>query len=242
MISSILILAAGKGKRLNPITDSIPKPLIRVPVNGKSILEKLVIQCKRDFAQIPIYVNVSHLANKVIEHFMNMDTESRPIFLFEDSPLGPAVTVKKISDRLQGMCLVIHGDLVLANEGFKKFAEFVKSSESQIIVCHYREKSRARSEIIESNGFLVDIREPVTIDEAVEGDASSLVLVSSGIMVIDCLELHDFEVESGQALSPFLVNHLKRGSMRTYLWSDWRYSIDSLDTLAEASLALKELT
>nr|WP_212814601.1 sugar phosphate nucleotidyltransferase [Erwinia rhapontici] len=40
-IKKAVILAAGTGNRLFPITEIIPKPL--TPVNGKSIIERLVI-------------------------------------------------------------------------------------------------------------------------------------------------------------------------------------------------------
>ena len=40
-----VIIAAGEGKRLRPITSTIPKPMI--PVGGKPLLEHTILSLKR---------------------------------------------------------------------------------------------------------------------------------------------------------------------------------------------------
>jgi N-acetyl-alpha-D-muramate 1-phosphate uridylyltransferase len=60
----VMILAAGRGERLRPLTDSIPKAL--VPAGGKPLiawhLERLAAAGYRD-----VVINVSHLAERIIE-------------------------------------------------------------------------------------------------------------------------------------------------------------------------------
>jgi len=60
-----MILAAGRGERLRPRTDAVPKPLI--PAGGKPLiawhLERLAAAGCRE-----IVINVSHLGGKIIEH------------------------------------------------------------------------------------------------------------------------------------------------------------------------------
>jgi NDP-sugar pyrophosphorylase family protein len=59
-----MILAAGLGTRLRPITDNIPKAL--VPVNGKPMLEHLILKLKAaDFCEIVI--NIHHLGEQIID-------------------------------------------------------------------------------------------------------------------------------------------------------------------------------
>jgi mannose-1-phosphate guanylyltransferase len=68
-----MILAAGKGTRVRPLTHKMPKPMI--PVLGKPVMEYLVEQLARhSFDQI--MVNVSHLAHS-IENYFGDDGESR---------------------------------------------------------------------------------------------------------------------------------------------------------------------
>ena len=58
-----MILAAGQGKRLRPLTNKIPKPLIEV-ANQPIILD--VIGRLRDFGIDEILINVSYLGNQII--------------------------------------------------------------------------------------------------------------------------------------------------------------------------------
>ena len=58
----VLILAAGLGTRLKPLTDSCPKPL--VPVVDASILEHQV-RFVKTLGDVTLHVNAHHLAEKL---------------------------------------------------------------------------------------------------------------------------------------------------------------------------------
>jgi MurNAc alpha-1-phosphate uridylyltransferase len=59
-----MLLAAGRGERLRPLTDSVPKPLIEV--GGKPLIE-YHIERLRDAGVTHIVVNVAWLKNELIE-------------------------------------------------------------------------------------------------------------------------------------------------------------------------------
>ena len=56
-IDSILILAAGRGTRLKPFTDHLPKSLL--PLGHTNILRNLIEQSNEYFTGVNIYVNAS---------------------------------------------------------------------------------------------------------------------------------------------------------------------------------------
>ena len=57
-----MILAAGEGTRVRPLTQRMPKPMI--PVLGKPVMEYLVEQLA-DHGFNQIMVNISHLAESI---------------------------------------------------------------------------------------------------------------------------------------------------------------------------------
>ena len=60
------ILAAGKGTRLRPITNTIPKPL--VPVNGRAILDQTIEKLIKEGIK-KVTINHNYLGDRIIEHF-----------------------------------------------------------------------------------------------------------------------------------------------------------------------------
>ena len=238
MISNILILAAGKGVRLLPLTSDNPKPLLEIDDENTAILDRLIKQCRKYLPGISVKINIGFCAEKILFHFRETFCMDRPIFLYEKDILGPAQTLVQLSRIDKGKTLVIHGDLVLSDEGFCRFAEFAKTAKSQVIVCHERPRSQARSEVI----CTPDRRKMEKIIEyppkSNPVDSNTKVLVSSGIFIIDLSKVSSFNAEAKQSLSPDLLNFINQEKMDVYLWSEWRYAIDSIATLEEVRLKL----
>lgn len=65
MPDTAMILAAGLGLRMRPITDTVPKPL--VPVGGKPMIDYALDSLEREGIG-HVVVNVHHLAGQVVEH------------------------------------------------------------------------------------------------------------------------------------------------------------------------------
>ncbi|MGI6439039.1 MAG: sugar phosphate nucleotidyltransferase [Sphaerochaetaceae bacterium] len=60
-VTHAIIMAAGIGERLRPITNTLPKPL--VPVQGTSMIETIILSLLKNRIT-PIYVVVGHLKNE----------------------------------------------------------------------------------------------------------------------------------------------------------------------------------
>jgi len=100
-----MILAAGKGTRVRPITHTIPKPLI--PILQKPVMEFL-LELLREHGFDQIVVNVSHLADQIENYFRDGQRFGVQIaYSFEGSikdgelcgeAIGSAGGIKKIQD------------------------------------------------------------------------------------------------------------------------------------------------
>ena len=105
-----IILAGGRGKRLRPITDYVPKPLI--PIKNIPIIEWQIKYLKK-FGISEIIV-CSGYKTKMIENYLNNKKLGIKItFSVEDKPLGTGGAIKKAGKKIKDRSfLVINGDTI----------------------------------------------------------------------------------------------------------------------------------
>lgn len=106
-----IILAGGRGTRLKPLTDYIPKPLI--PINNKPILE-WQIRYLRKFGVDQITVCTGYRTAQIedyLERKSNFGAKIR--FSIEKKPLGTGGAIKKAAKMISGdSFLVLNGDVI----------------------------------------------------------------------------------------------------------------------------------
>ncbi|MCQ3944678.1 MAG: D,D-heptose 1,7-bisphosphate phosphatase, partial [bacterium] len=118
-----IILAGGKGTRLLPLTDSIPKPMVMIA--GKPLLQYQIDLLKDNgFTEITLIVN--YLGEKIKDYFQDGTKFGVKIdYVFETEPLGTAGTIGKMAKKLHEEFLVLYGDLLL-NIDLKSLVKFHK--------------------------------------------------------------------------------------------------------------------
>lgn len=105
-----LILAGGRGTRLLPLTQHVPKPMLAVA--GRPILERLVLHLMgQGFHRI--YIAVNYLADVIVSHFGDGSRFGCRIeYIREQEPLGTAGALALLPRPVRESVLVINGDLV----------------------------------------------------------------------------------------------------------------------------------
>lgn len=93
----VVIMAGGKGTRLKPITNVIPKPL--VPIGDKTILETILDQfesigCKK------FYMSVNYKADIMKYYLSQLDHKYDIEFFQEDKPLGTIGSVSLLKGKI----------------------------------------------------------------------------------------------------------------------------------------------
>ncbi len=81
----VVIMAGGKGTRLKPITNVIPKPL--VPIGDKTILEVIMDQFE-SIGCHKFYMSVNYKADMMKYYLSQLDHKYDIEFFMEDKPLG----------------------------------------------------------------------------------------------------------------------------------------------------------
>lgn len=84
------LLAAGRGTRLKPLTDSVPKCLVLI--NGKPLIHYWLELCERH-GITEVLINLHHLPEKVIQFIESSSYRVKIHTIFEEKLLGTAGTV-----------------------------------------------------------------------------------------------------------------------------------------------------
>lgn len=116
-----VIMAGGKGTRIQSIAADIPKPMI--PIDGIPVLEREIISL-RDQGFKDIIITVSHLGSIIMDYFGDGSKIGVNIEYYnEETPLGNAGALFKLKDQLTEPFLLLNGDAIFDID-FKRFVSF----------------------------------------------------------------------------------------------------------------------
>lgn len=116
-----VIMAGGKGTRIQSIAADIPKPMI--PIDGIPVLEREIISL-RDQGFKDIIITVSHLGSIIMDYFGDGSKIGVNIEYYnEGTPLGNAGALFKLKDQLTEPFLLLNGDAIFDID-FKRFVSF----------------------------------------------------------------------------------------------------------------------
>lgn len=120
-----VILASGEGIKMRPFTYEIPKPLI--PVNGRPLLEHS-IELLHQYGISDIVITISHLADKIRQHFGDGSKWGvRITYVEEKKPSGTGGALRAAQAALgNAPFLVLYGDVLLDFD----FTEFLQSHQN----------------------------------------------------------------------------------------------------------------
>lgn len=207
-----VILAGGKGSRLKPFTNTIPKPL--VPVGDKAILEIVLLQLKRA-GVTRVVLAVNHLSHLIRAFFGNGEQLGLEISYSEETePLGTAGPLRLIED-LDENFLVMNGDLLTTMDFSDLYQTHV--SENRIAtIGTYRKELKIDLGVLKSEGgVLTDY-----IEKPTEYFDVSMGIYAFNRSVIERIP------EAGKFDLPDLVMNIKSGGEDVHCYSGDYYWLD----------------
>lgn len=109
-IMDVVIIAGGKGTRIQSVASDIPKPMI--PIAGKPVLEHEICTL-REQGFTNLIITVSHLGSVIMDYFGDGKQFGVNITYYnEETPLGNAGALFKIKDKLSDTFLLLNADAV----------------------------------------------------------------------------------------------------------------------------------
>ncbi len=211
-----LILAAGRGTRVRPLTDQLPKPMI--PIINKPVMEFLVEHLQR-FGITQIMINTSYLSPQIERYFGDGRRFSVDIaYSFEghlegdrliDMPLGSAGAIRKIHDHsgfFDEPFVVLCGDAVIDLDlgELIEFHRQKKALASMALLEVSRDEVSSYGVVVQdTSGRITEFQEKPRPEEAKSQ------VINTGIYVFDPKVLHyipaDGPYDIGSQLFPRLA-------------------------------------
>lgn len=235
-----MILAAGLGTRLKPITDKLPKALVEL--NGKTLLEITVRNLiENDFRRIVI--NVHHFADKV-KDFVNKNTFAADIFISDESDLllDTGGGIKHAQKYFDDSPVLVHNVDIISNLNLKEFYQFHLSDDALAsLVVSNRESNRYL--LFNDNNILCgwqDVKKEEKI--LVREDVKLNQLAFSGIHILNPNLMESFPKEQVFSIIKAYLKIAATEDIHAYVSNDLKWiDVGKVDSLERAELLIKNL-
>lgn len=145
-----IILAGGKGTRLQPYTINFPKPLM--PLGDRPVLEVLMERLV-GHGITDITISLGHMAELIKAYFEQKPMWKEMIrlsFVQEDQPLGTAGALSLVP-HLDQTFIVMNGDL-LTDINFSDLLEFHRKSSATLTIAAHRREIKIDLGVLEVDG------------------------------------------------------------------------------------------
>jgi NDP-sugar pyrophosphorylase family protein len=188
-----LVLAAGEGSRLRPLTLSRPKPML--PIGGRPLLEH-TLRWLRSYGVEEVVINLHYRGDVVTSYFGDgSGVGVRLQYSPEEKILGTAGAVRKLLPYFDGPALVVYGDL-LTNIDLERLWAFHARNTPAITLSLYEPQNPQDCGIVEldKTGAVVRIEEKPAADRLFSALAFSgvMLLHRSVIEMIPADTVYDF--------------------------------------------------
>jgi dTDP-glucose pyrophosphorylase/CBS domain-containing protein len=204
----VFLMAGGFGKRLRPLTDDTPKPLLKV--GNVPILEKILLQFI-EYGFSNFYISTHYKAEMVRAHFGDGSAWGVRIdYVHEDEPLGTAGSLGLLPDGIDKAVIMMNGDL-LTRVNFASLLQFHQENEGLATVCVREYEFQVPYGVIYRDGVQI---------QKIEEKPVHKFFVNAGIYVLkpallkkvaperylDMPNLLEQQIEAGESITMFPVH------------------------------------
>lgn len=196
----VVIMAGGRGSRLKPLTNIIPKPLI--PINDKTIIEDIMDRFVEHGCH-QFYLSVNYKADMIRYYFDDLNNLEYDIDYFqEDKPLGTAGSLSLLKGKINQTIFVSNCD-ILIDQDYSEILKYHRENKNDITVVAALKHYPIHYGTIESgnNGQLLELIEKPELTFK----------INSGMYLIEPHILDEIPDEQFFHITELIVNVMTRG-------------------------------
>ena len=132
----VVIMAGGRGTRLEPFTKVLPKPL--VPVGEKPVIDHIIDRF-RAFGVREFHLTIHHMSKIIRAYFEEKNPDYSISFVEEDEPRGTAGSLKLLADKLDRPFFVSNCDIIIEADYVHIYRFHTKNSYDITLVASTKE-------------------------------------------------------------------------------------------------------
>lgn len=153
----VVIMAGGKGTRLKPLTNVIPKPLI--PLNEKTILEIIMDQF-HEIGCSKFYISVNYKYEILKYYLDSLETTYEIEFFKEEQPLGTIGSVSMLKNILSTPFFVTNCDIII-DQDYHDVYDYHIENENKITIVSAVKSNKIPYGVVKTgeNGLLTELTE-----------------------------------------------------------------------------------
>lgn len=161
----VVLMAGGQGKRLRPLTEDTPKPLLELGSKPilEHILDRFVAQGFRRF-----FISVNYLGHMIEGHFGDGTQWDVSIqYLREDQQLGTAGALTLLPEDISGPVIVMNGDLITGAD-FREIVHLHGETRAAATMCVREHRTQIEFGVVDTEGdFFRRVREKPVITQKI---------------------------------------------------------------------------
>ena len=155
-----MIMAGGRGKRLSPLTDSVPKPML--PLGDKPIIEHNIDRLI-EYGIKKIYISVKYLGEQIESYFGDGSSKGIQIeYIWEDEPLGTAGALSLVDKFNSNHILLMNSDLFTDVNFEQMFLDLLENDADMVIASTEYKIDIPFAILQENNSKVSEIKEKPT--------------------------------------------------------------------------------
>ncbi|MBP5661951.1 MAG: NDP-sugar synthase, partial [Clostridia bacterium] len=225
-----IILAGGKGTRLRPLTQEVPKPMI--PVAGRPLLDYTLTLCAKH-GITDIGMTLLFLPDQIRLHYGDGSAHGCRLTYFEETkPLGTAGSVKLAENQLDDVFVVLSGDALTTLDLSKVLLYHRAVGAEATIVLSKKTDVRSFGVVLtDPSGKILSFLEKPEWEDTVADT------VNTGIYVLNKSVLEkippDREFDFGKDLFPLLLR--EQTAMYGYIATEYWCDLGTPETYRQAN-------
>lgn len=194
----VVLMAGGKGTRLKPYTDIIPKPLI--PIGKSTILERIIDRFLKNGIN-DYYLILNYKKNLIKAYFEDLDITYDLYFIEEDKPLGTGGGISLLKNKIQSDFILSNTDIMI-NSNYKSIINFHYEKNNFITIVSALKTTQIPYGILESDkeGYLIKTNEKPNFKH----------LINTGFYIVSQEVINDLKFNDPIDFTQIIDNYISK--------------------------------